>query len=346
MRASFITLLFLFACFACFAQDYRAIADTCYQQGDYECARENYGLYLIHSPADSVVTALKDKADECAMYLRDADDNYKKRNFQVALLSYDEILKINPRDRHSISQYDSCVYYLKPKPSPARADLQSVRPDTAAVPTNKNASVVSNQKKETEEKLITVTNQQVKDNVVSKKKSTFGTKLKKVITNQHFYMESDIISGFTGGYTTLLDKSSYNLYEGFQFGLCIEPLFKNGLGIHTGLYAYLYGYKENIKQKIVSHDDELAYISIPLHLKYRVHFADNSFLFVYSGLSVDVMPDVDDFFSSQSEWNLYLDVGGGINFAKYFQINAGTGFSKNKTKPLIFSITLLFFPDF
>lgn len=82
---------------------------------------------------------------------------------------------------------------------------------------------------------------------------------------------------------------------GIQAGIRIEPQFKYGFGINTGLY-YEY-YFSNTDEATI--DDEYANslscrgkleehnLYLPIHLEYRLHFSDNFNAFFFGGVGLD-----------------------------------------------------------
>ena len=100
--------------FSGLAQNLIAVADTCYKQGDYECARDKYSEALKNTPDNNTLKALKENADICALYRKDADENYRQKNYREAQKSYQEIVMINPVDRYAKMKLDSCILFLKP----------------------------------------------------------------------------------------------------------------------------------------------------------------------------------------------------------------------------------------
>lgn len=82
--------------------------------------------------------------------------------------------------------------------------------------------------------------------------------------------------------------------NGVQFGVRIEPLFKYGFGINTGLFFEYYysnagtqtatGDNGNFDYKAVFSE---ASFYVPVHFEYRLHFSKQFSLFFYGGLSMD-----------------------------------------------------------
>ena len=95
--------------------------------------------------------------------------------------------------------------------------------------------------------------------------------------------------GLTLGY---VQKAFYSSYlDGIQFGLRIEPLFKHGFGLNTGLlfeyysndlYYYDSGYGSGSYANEVN--SELYALNVPLHLEYRLNFSKWFNIFAYGGV--------------------------------------------------------------
>jgi hypothetical protein len=134
--------------------------------------------------------------------------------------------------------------------------------------------------------------------------------------------------GFSAGYVEkrMYDYDigyGYNNLMGLQFGFKIEPLFKYGFGLHTGVFYEFY-YKP-IEQNYSDYYDTYTVdymqhvINIPLHLEYRLNFSRYFNLFVYGGPSVDMIISND--FGSSSK-HVLLDYGGGLRI-NHVQFNIG-----------------------
>jgi tetratricopeptide (TPR) repeat protein len=115
MKKYLITFLLLFIGFWGYTQNYLITADKCYQQGDYECARENYRQYLLKISNDESIKIQFEKADKCALYRIVADDSYQKKDYRDAKENYEEIIKINPNDLYAKNQLTLCNNILYPE---------------------------------------------------------------------------------------------------------------------------------------------------------------------------------------------------------------------------------------
>ena len=87
-KVIFLTL-FLFGCWQAHGQDYLKEANACFEQGDYECAKKNYGLFQIWDGKD--MCAEIKNADECFKTLIVADNYFSgitiehKNNFFITV---------------------------------------------------------------------------------------------------------------------------------------------------------------------------------------------------------------------------------------------------------------------
>ena len=132
--------------------------------------------------------------------------------------------------------------------------------------------------------------------------------------------------------------------NGLQIGVRVEPQFKFGFGINTGLYYEFYFTKSNTLT-----DDYGEYtgkvhehcLYLPIHLEYRLNFSETFQAFFYGGIGLDcgvsasfTMEDehndayditVDDVYGSEyfPDWkrfNASFEYGAGIRF-KMIQLN-------------------------
>lgn len=119
--------------------------------------------------------------------------------------------------------------------------------------------------------------------------------------------------GVTLGYT-----QQYSL-DVFQLGLKVEPLFKYGFGLNTGIN--LLGYSENLFDSQLFENGFDAYaVNIPLHLEYRMNFSKWFNIFTYGGVGFNVItdPDFDDYTLPAT-----FEYGGGFRIS-HVQFNVGS----------------------
>lgn len=118
--------------------------------------------------------------------------------------------------------------------------------------------------------------------------------------------------------------------SGIQAGFRIEPLFKYGFGVNTGLYYEYY----HSKSKPISYEGtefepsiEEHSLYVPLHLEYRLNFSSKFQMFFYGGIGLDFVLsaklntndenltyDEEDAYENASlkKFNTSLEYGGGI----------------------------------
>lgn len=118
--------------------------------------------------------------------------------------------------------------------------------------------------------------------------------------------------GLTIGYM----QKSFDKTEGIQFGLRVEPLFKYGFGINTGLNFAIYSRNlfpdSNEEVKL-----EQPTLNIPLHLEYRLNFSKWFNVFAYGGTGIYIITD-----SKNYLWPITFDYGGGMRI-NHLQFNIG-----------------------
>jgi FtsZ-binding cell division protein ZapB len=83
-------------------------ADSCFKAGNYSAAILHYIDYRDEKGTQNI-DALIDWAKECQQILIDADDWFAKKNYKNAAAKYQELLKLNPADRHAKERYDFCI---------------------------------------------------------------------------------------------------------------------------------------------------------------------------------------------------------------------------------------------
>lgn len=170
--------------------------------------------------------------------------------------------------------------------------------------------------------------------------------------------------------------------EGVQLGLRIEPLFKGGFGINTGIfYEYYYSQSGTNTAKYTDVDRYYNYTSdfsehsihVPIDLEYRFNFSRHFNLFFYGGASIDYgifseitsteEGDTQPYYTDDNvydlsdydypvRFNASLDLGGGIRINR-IQINAGVSLGKinisrrsnyivNQNKNIIVDLSYMF----
>jgi hypothetical protein len=122
--------------------------------------------------------------------------------------------------------------------------------------------------------------------------------------------------GLSLGYT----RQTIDVYsmDVLQFGLKVEPLFKSGFGLNTGIN--LLGYSKNLFDSQLFENGFEAYaVNIPLHLEYRLNFSKWFNIFEYGGVGFNAKTDPNfDNYSLPAT----LEYGGGIRI-NHIQFNVG-----------------------
>jgi tetratricopeptide (TPR) repeat protein len=178
------------------------------------------------------------------------------------------------------------------------------------------------------------------------KNSTTSYGLSKPIKNRKCFNcpKTKSTLGLTLGYM----QKSFDNTEGVQFGLRIEPLFKYGFGINTGVNFAVYSNNlfrasnEGIKL-------EQPTINIPLHLEYRLNFSKWFNVFIYGGAGIHIITDSKNYLTPTT-----FDYGGGLRI-NHLQFNLGQslylgdmehirdlGARKLSYHKLIFSVSYMF----
>ncbi len=120
--------------------------------------------------------------------------------------------------------------------------------------------------------------------------------------------------GVTAGYI----QPSGNYLEGFRLGLKVEPLFKYGFGLNTGLNFE--GYSTDLLSVLNGEEKFEEYsLNIPLHLEYRLNFSRWFNIFAYGGPGVNILTNklFEDYYFPVS-----LEYGGGLRI-NHIQFNVG-----------------------
>ena len=120
--------------------------------------------------------------------------------------------------------------------------------------------------------------------------------------------------GITAGYL----QKSIDYTEGVQLGLRIEPLFKSGFGINTGINFE--GYSTDLSSALNGDEEFEQYaLNIPLHLEYRLNFSKWFNIFAYGGAGLNVVTNslFDDYSLPTT-----FEYGGGLRI-NHIQFNIG-----------------------
>jgi hypothetical protein len=124
--------------------------------------------------------------------------------------------------------------------------------------------------------------------------------------------------GLTVGYNQLASEVNTGPLNGTQLGLRIEPLFKYGFGLNTGILFEAY-FEESASNYSGRWTLGRYAINIPLHLEYRLNFSREFNLFGYGGVGLNGVTN-----SSFSDYTfpITIEYGGGFR-SGHIQFNAG-----------------------
>ncbi len=114
MKKYLLLFLLTFSGLFAYPQDYLTLGNNCYEEGDYDCARDNYQKYLELSPNDQDIVTLQKRAGECAIYKMVADKAFNNRNIFEAKSNYEAILSINSHDSYAKGKIEDCNKILVP----------------------------------------------------------------------------------------------------------------------------------------------------------------------------------------------------------------------------------------
>jgi hypothetical protein len=158
--------------------------------------------------------------------------------------------------------------------------------------------------------------------------------------------------GLTLGYINQNPNGLHYSLEGVQLGLRIEPLFKYGFGLNTGII--LEGYHPNLlDEQLFETGFDIYAINIPLHLEYRLNFSKWFNIFAYGGVGMDIVTNssFDDYFLP-----IAFEYGCGLRI-NHIQFNIGQSLylknlkstdnfyyigNANKYKNIVLSISYMF----
>ncbi|NLO69348.1 MAG: hypothetical protein GX102_00010 [Porphyromonadaceae bacterium] len=105
--------------------------------------------------------------------------------------------------------------------------------------------------------------------------------------------------------------------DGVQVGLKIEPLFKYGFGLNTGINFAGFS-KDILKFQFFEDDFDAHAINVPLHLEYRLNFSKWFNIFAYGGFGFNFV----DLNHNNFIFPTTIDYGGGLCINR-IQFNVG-----------------------
>lgn len=112
MKEFIIVCLFLFSISAIsFGQNYLEAGNTCFNAGNYQCAKENFEKELKKKYTQVTEVKLR-RSNNCLKMLTQANTFFLQRNFTDAKTAYQEVLDLNPNDNYAKQQIEKCNQYL------------------------------------------------------------------------------------------------------------------------------------------------------------------------------------------------------------------------------------------
>jgi hypothetical protein len=134
--------------------------------------------------------------------------------------------------------------------------------------------------------------------------------------------------------------------NGIQAGVRIEPLFKYGFGLNTGLfYEYYFAKSKELTGTYTDAPGTFQYqanytehsLYLPIHLEYRANISDNFQFFVEAGPSIDIglsakvtATEIDEKEPYYTETNIYANAEDGMGHKRFnLSADVGGGFRVN-----------------
>lgn len=94
----------------------KAIADgdSCFENGDYSCAKQKYeeASNLVTGRDKQLAEIKLSRAQSCALWLTNANRAFNSKNFRVAKENYELVIKENPNDTYAKSQLEKTLNAL------------------------------------------------------------------------------------------------------------------------------------------------------------------------------------------------------------------------------------------
>jgi len=348
MKRIVILLFAVVAALSAYSQDYLQDGDRCFDSGDYACAITNHNeAFKLASGKDKQIAEIKlTRAKFCQEHIKLANTAFTNKQYSTAKTEYQTVLESNPKDTYAQSQLEKCNNALKPPPALRKAttaeltdiwnNKYGINPerrqrliDAGIDPDDAQKRINSGEGKPAIEKPVNqagaVTNTTKQSNYSQNNSQTNSTKTDKTKTKKCFNCpKNNEIWGITLSY---LKPNAYNskLHE-VQFGLKVEPLFKYGFGLNTGLnVGFCFGKINDNSYTDYYYDDyhnwnnKDYFINIPLHLEYRLNFSKWFNMFFYGGAGFNAATTTD--FDTYS-LPVTFEYGGGFRI-NIFQLRAG-----------------------
>ena len=118
MKRTIILFFAVVSACSAYCQTYLEEGDSCFNSGNYACAITKYGEELKNtSDKDKKIVQLKlGKANNCAEWLKTANQAFNNKNYTLAKENYQKVLDSNPKDVSAKSRIEECNKALTPPP--------------------------------------------------------------------------------------------------------------------------------------------------------------------------------------------------------------------------------------
>ena len=110
MKKLILITLCIFCYLSASGQEYLQEATTCFEKGDYECAKRSYMLFQEFDGKDMSMEITL--TDECLRIRIIADGYFEDKEYEKARDRYKSVLEKNPKDPVAQKMYDECIQRL------------------------------------------------------------------------------------------------------------------------------------------------------------------------------------------------------------------------------------------
>lgn len=116
MKRLKIIIIFLIIGFSAYCQSYEKAAASCFEKGDYSCAREKYttALQSAKGKQKQIIEIKLSQAIQCLNQRYLADQAFNNKNYKSAKERYQNVLASNPKDEYAKIRLNECIKLLNP----------------------------------------------------------------------------------------------------------------------------------------------------------------------------------------------------------------------------------------
>ena len=108
MKQFILVCLFLFSISALsFGQNFLEAGNTCFNAGNYQCAKENFEKEMKKNYTQVTEVKLR-RSNNCLKSLTQANTFFLQKNYSQAKTAYQEVLDLNPNDTYVKQQIEKC----------------------------------------------------------------------------------------------------------------------------------------------------------------------------------------------------------------------------------------------